>query len=51
MQETLLQSLGQEDPPEEMATLSSVLARKNPMDKGAWRATVLGLQSWTRFST
>ena len=23
-----------------MATHSSILARKNPMDKGAWRATV-----------
>ena len=27
-----------------MATHSSILAWKNPMDKGAWRATVLGLQ-------
>ena len=25
---------------EEMATYSSILAWKNPMDRGAWRATV-----------
>ena len=34
-------SLGQEDPLEkEMATHSSILAWKNPMDKGAWQTTV-----------
>ena len=35
MQETQIQSLGQEDPPEkEMATHSSILAWENPMDRG-----------------
>ena len=28
----------------EMATYSSILTRKNPMDRGAWWATVPGLQ-------
>ena len=38
-------SLGQEDPLEkEMATHSSILAWKNPMDRGAWWGTVNGLQ-------
>ena len=33
--------LGQKDPLEEgMATHSSILARRIPMDRGAWRATV-----------
>ena len=33
--------LSQEDPLEqEMATHSSTLARENPMDRGAWWATV-----------
>ena len=41
MQETQLQSLGQEDLLEkEMATHSSTLAWKNPMDRGSWQATV-----------
>ena len=32
-----IQSLGWEDPPEEgMATHSSILAWRNPMDSGAW---------------
>ena len=36
-----VQSLGQEDPlEEEMATHSSILAQKHPMDRGAWQATV-----------
>ena len=36
-----VQSLGQEDSLEkEKATHSSILAQKNPMDRGAWRATV-----------
>ena len=44
MQETWVQSLGQEDPLEkEMATHSSILAWKNPMDRGAWQATVHGV--------
>ena len=41
-QDTQLRSLDQEDPPEkEMAPHSSILAWKNPMDGGAWWATVL----------
>ena len=49
MWETWVQSLGQEDPLEEgMATHSSVLAWKIPMDRGAWRATVHGVtKSWS----
>ena len=42
MQETLVQSLGQEDLPEEgMEALSRILAgRRIPTDRGAWQATV-----------
>ena len=41
MQETWVQSLGQEDPLEkEMAAHFSILAWKNPMDREAWQATV-----------
>ena len=41
MQETQVGSLGWKDPlEEEMATHSSILAWKNPMDKGAWQTTV-----------
>ena len=41
MQETWVQSLGWEDPLEEgMATHSSILAWRIPMDRGAWRATI-----------
>ena len=44
MQETQVQSLGQEDPFEkEMATYSSILAIRNPMDRRAWWATVHGV--------
>ena len=44
MQETQVQSLDQKDPLEkEMATHSSILALGNPMDRGAWRATVHGV--------
>ena len=52
MQETLVRSLGQEDPLEkEMATHSSILAWKNPMDGGAWQATVHEVsKSRTRWS-
>ena len=41
-----------EDPREkEMATHSSILAWKNPMDRGAWQATIHGIaKSWTRLS-
>ena len=41
MQETQVRSLGQEDPLEEgNVTLSSILAWKISMDRGAWQATV-----------
>ena len=41
MQKTWVQSLGWDDPLEEgMATHSSILAWRIPMDRGAWRATV-----------
>ena len=44
MQETLVRCLGQEDPLEEgMATYSSILAWRIPIDKGAWQATVHGV--------
>ena len=44
MQETQVQSLGQEDPLEEvMATHSSILAWRITVDRGAWRATVHGV--------
>ena len=44
MQETGVQSLGQEDPLEkEMATHTSIVAWKNPMDGEACRATVHGV--------
>ena len=43
MQETQVRSLGQEDPLEKkMATHSSILHLENPMDRGAWRAIVMG---------
>ena len=41
MWETWVRPLGWEDPLEEgMATHSSILAWRIPMDRGAWRATV-----------
>ena len=44
MHETQVQSLGQEDSLEEgMATHSSTLAWRIPMDRGAWQATVHGV--------
>ena len=44
MQETPVRSLGWEDPlKKEMANLSSILAWKNPINRGAWWATVLGI--------
>ena len=47
-----VQSLGWKDPLEEgMATHSSILAWRIPMDRGAWRATVHGVaKSRTRLS-
>ena len=51
-QETHIRSLGWEYPPEkEMATHSSILAWRVPMDRGAWQATVHGIsKSGTRLS-
>ena len=48
--ETKVQSLSGEDPLEKgMATHSSILGLENPMDRGAWWATVHGIEkSWTQ---
>ena len=44
MQETWAPYLGQEDPLEEgMATHSSILAWRIPMDRGAWQTAVHGV--------
>ena len=44
MQEAHFQSLGWKGPlEEEMAAHFSILAWRIPMDRGAWRATVLGV--------
>ena len=44
VRETWVRSLGWEDPLEEgMATHSSILAWRIPVDRGAWRATVRGI--------
>ena len=50
MQETKVRSLGREDALEEgMATHSSTLAWRIPMDRGAWQATVHRVaESWTQ---
>ena len=52
MRETCVLSLSREDPLEkEMATHSSILAWRIPMDGGAWWATVHGVaKSWTQLS-
>ena len=52
MQETWVRSLGWEDPLEEgIATHSSILAWRIPMEREAWWVTVHGItQSWTRLS-
>jgi len=45
IQEIRVQFLDEEDPlEEEMAAHSSILAMENSMDRGAWKATVLGLK-------
>ena len=45
MRETRVQSLGREDPVEKkMETHSCNLAWRNPMDRGAWQATVQGVK-------
>ena len=47
IQETWVQSLGWEDPLESMATHSSILAWRIPMERGAWWAIVHGVtKSW-----
>ena len=44
MQETWVRALCWKDPLEEgMATYSSILAWRIPMDRGAWQATVHGI--------
>ena len=44
MQETRVQSLGQEDPLEKgMATPLQYSCLENPMDSGAWRASIQGV--------
>ena len=50
MQETWIHFLGWEDPLEEcMATHSSILVWRIPMDRGAWQALVYGVtKSQTR---
>ena len=52
MRETWVWSLGWDNPLEEcMATHSSILTWRIPMDRGAWRTTVQGItKSWTRLS-
>ena len=52
MQETQDRSLGQEDPLEvDMATHSSILPWRIPIDRGAWQVTVHGVaKSQTRLS-
>ena len=44
MQETWVQSLGQEDPLEkDMATPLQYSCLENPVDRGAWQATIHGV--------
>ena len=52
IQETRVQSLAWEDSLEEsMTTHLSLLARRSPMDRGAWQASVHGVtKSWTQLS-
>ena len=51
MQETWVQSVGWEDPlEEEMATHSSILARKIPWTEEAGRLQSMGLQGWIQLS-
>ena len=52
MQETLAQSLGQEDPlEEEMATHSSILIWEISQTEEPGRLQSMGSQSWTQVST
>ena len=52
MWETWVQSLGWDNPLEEgMASHSSILAWRIPMDRGAWQATIHGIaESQTQLS-
>ena len=51
IQETWVQSLGQEDPLEKgMATNSSILAWRIPWTEELGKLQSVGLQSWTRLS-
>ena len=52
MWETWIQSLHWEDSPEEgMATHSSILTWRIPMDRGAWWAMIHGVEkSWAHLS-
>ena len=52
MWDTRARSLSWEDPREEgKATYFRILALENPMDRGAWWATVHGVaKTWTRLS-
>ena len=52
LRETCVQSLGWEDPLEEgMATHSSILAWRIPMNRKTWQATVHGVaKSWTQLN-
>ena len=52
MQEMWVQSQGQEDSPgEENSSPLQYACLENPMDRGAWRATVPGVtKSWTQLS-
>ena len=43
MQETWVQSLGQEDPLEKEMATAPVFFLANPVDRGAWWATVRGV--------
>ena len=49
-EETQVPLLDRDDPLEEdVANHSSILAWRNPMDRGAWQATVYGVtKSWTQ---
>ena len=52
MWQTWVRSLGWKSPLQrDMAIHSSILAWRIPMDRGAWRATLDGVEkSWTRVS-
>ena len=51
MQETRTQCLGRKDPLEKGSYLLQYSCLENPMDRGAWWATVHGVaKSWTQLS-